>query len=59
MFSVDLSTRDCHGHVTGVLRGEYDVADAARVAAAVPVVAAREPEIIIGPAGRSALMAVT
>jgi hypothetical protein len=55
MFSVCLSTRDCHGHVIVVLRGQLDVADAARVAAAVPAVAACEPEMIVGLAGRSAL----
>jgi anti-sigma B factor antagonist len=51
MFSVDLSTRDCDGHVTVVLRGELDVADAAGVAAAFAALAAREPEIIVDLAG--------
>jgi anti-sigma B factor antagonist len=51
MFSVDLSTRDGDGHVIVVLRGELDVADAAAVAAAFAVVAAREPEIIVDLAG--------
>jgi anti-sigma B factor antagonist len=51
MFSVDLSTRDCDGHVTVVLRGELDVADAPAVAAALAVVAAREPEIVVDLAG--------
>jgi anti-sigma B factor antagonist len=51
MFNVDLSTRDCDGHVIVVLRGELDVADAAGVAGALAVVAAREPEIIVDLAG--------
>jgi len=44
MVSVDPSTFDFDGHVVVVLRGELDVADAAGVAAALAVVAAREPE---------------
>jgi anti-sigma B factor antagonist len=51
MASVDLSTRDCDGHVVVMLRGELDVADAAGVAAALAVVAARAPEIIVDLAG--------
>jgi anti-sigma B factor antagonist len=51
MASVDVSTRDCHGHVIVALRGELDVADAAGVAAALAVVAARAPEIIVDLAG--------
>jgi anti-sigma B factor antagonist len=47
MFSVDLSTRDCGGHVVVALRGELDMADAAEVAAALAAVAAREPQIIV------------
>jgi anti-sigma B factor antagonist len=48
MISVDLSTRECDGHVIVALRGELDIADAVSVAAAV---AAREPEIIVDLAG--------
>src|SRR2546423_2672442 len=51
MISVDLSTRDCDGHVIVALRGELDVADAVSVAAALTAVAAREPEIIVDLAG--------
>ena len=51
MVSVDLSARDGDGHVVLVLRGELDVADAAGVAAALAVVVAREPEIIVDLAG--------
>jgi anti-sigma B factor antagonist len=51
MFSVDLTTHDCDGHVVVALRGELDMADAADVAAALTVVIAREPEIIIDLAG--------
>jgi anti-sigma B factor antagonist len=51
MASVDLSTRDCDGHVVVMLRGELDVADAAGVAAALAVVAGRVPEIIVDLAG--------
>jgi anti-anti-sigma factor len=51
MVSVDLSTRDCDGHVIVMLRGEPDVADAAAVAAALAVIAACEPEIIVDPTG--------
>src|SRR6266699_6380998 len=47
MFSVDLSTRECDGHVVVALGGELDVVDAAGVAAALVTVAAREPEIIV------------
>ena len=51
MVSVDLSARDGDGHVVVVLRGELDMADAAGVAAALAVVVAREPEIIVDLAG--------
>jgi anti-sigma B factor antagonist len=51
MISVDLSTRDCDGHVIVALRGELDIADAVSVAAALAAVAAREPEIIVDLAG--------
>jgi anti-sigma B factor antagonist len=47
MFSVDLSTRECGGHVIVGLRGELDIADAAEVAAALAAVAARQPQIIV------------
>jgi anti-anti-sigma factor len=48
---VDLSTRECDGHVIVALRGELDIADAVSVAAALAAVAAREPEIIVDLAG--------
>ena len=51
MFSVDLSTRYCAGHAVVALRGELDIADAADIAAALTVVIAREPEIIVDLAG--------
>jgi anti-sigma B factor antagonist len=51
MFSVDLSTRDYDGYGVVALRGELDIADAAAVVAALAVVIAREPEIIIDLAG--------
>ena len=51
MISVDLSTRECDGHVIVALRGELDMADAVSVAAALAAVAAREPEIIVDLAG--------
>jgi anti-anti-sigma factor len=54
MFSVDLSTRECDGHVVVVLRGELDLADAADVAdvaAAVAAAVAREPGVIVDLAG--------
>jgi anti-sigma B factor antagonist len=47
MFSVDLSTRECDGHVVVALRGQLDLVDAAGVAAALATVAAREPQIIV------------
>src|SRR5260370_15672511 len=51
MFSVDLSARECDGHVVVALRGELDLVDAAGVAAALVAVASREPEIIVDLAG--------
>ena len=51
MFSVDLSTRECGGHVVVALRGELDLADAADVAAAFAAAVAREPRIIVDLAG--------
>jgi anti-anti-sigma factor len=47
MFSVDMSTRECDGHVVVALGGELDLVDAASVMAALMKVAAREPEIIV------------
>jgi anti-anti-sigma factor len=51
MFGVDLSTRECDGHVVVVLCGQLDTADAADVAAALTAVAVREPRIIVDLAG--------
>ena len=51
MFSVDLSTRECGGHVVVALRGGLDVADAAAVAARLAAVAASEPQIIVDLSG--------
>jgi anti-sigma B factor antagonist len=51
MFSVDLSTRECDGHVVVALRGELDLVDAAGVAAGLVTVAAREPNIVVDLAG--------
>ena len=47
MFSVDLTTREFDGHVVVALGGELDLVDAAGVAAALVIVAEREPEIIV------------
>ena len=47
MFNVDLTTRECGGHVVVALRGELDLADAADVTAALAEAAARAPEIIV------------
>ncbi len=51
MFSVDLSTSECGGHVVVTLRGELDISGAASVAAALAAVAARQPEIVVDLAG--------
>jgi anti-sigma B factor antagonist len=51
MYSVDLTTRDCDGHIVVALRGELDLADAADVATALAAVIARKPEIIVDVAG--------
>jgi len=51
MFSVNMTTRKCDGHVVVVLSGELDVADAADIAAALTMVAAGAPEIIVDLAG--------
>jgi anti-sigma B factor antagonist len=51
MYSVDLRTRDGHGHAIVELRGELDVSDAAAVVAAFVLIVARQPEIIVDLAG--------
>jgi anti-sigma B factor antagonist len=51
VFSVDLSTRECDGHVIVALRGELDILDAAGVAGALTAVTAREPQVIVDLAG--------
>jgi anti-sigma B factor antagonist len=51
MISVDLSTRECDGHVVVALCGVLDVADAASVAVALTAAAARERDVIIDLAG--------
>jgi anti-sigma B factor antagonist len=51
MCSVELRTGECDGRVVVVLRGELDVGDAARVAAALREVATRERQIIVDLAG--------
>jgi anti-sigma B factor antagonist len=51
MFSVDLSTRECEGRLVVALRRELDVVDAASVAAALAVVAARDRVVVIDLAG--------
>ena len=47
MFSVDLGTRECDGHVIVALGGQLDLVDAPSVAAALVTITAREPEIIV------------
>lgn len=51
MFSMDLGSGELGGHVVVALHGELDLMDAAAVAAALGVVAAREPRIIVDLAG--------
>ena len=51
MFSVNMTTRECDGHVVVVLCGELDVADAADIAAALAIVAASAADIIVDLAG--------
>ena len=51
MFSMDLGSGECGGHVVVALRGELDLVEAATVAAALEAVAAREPRIIVDLAG--------
>jgi anti-sigma B factor antagonist len=47
MVSVELSTRPGDGHVVVVLRGEPDVAEAAKVAASLAVVATSGRDVIV------------
>jgi anti-sigma B factor antagonist len=51
VFSTDLSTRSFDGRSVVGLRGELDLVDAAAVAAALAVVAVRDPRIIVDLAG--------
>jgi anti-sigma B factor antagonist len=51
MFSVDLSTRECDGHVIVALRGELDVLDAAGVAGTLATITVRQPRVIVDLAG--------
>jgi hypothetical protein len=51
MFSMDLSSPECSGHVFVALRRELDLIDAAELAAALRTVAAREQRIIVDLAG--------
>ena len=51
MFSMDLGSGESDGHVVVALRGELDLASAPAVAAALGLVAAREPRIIVDLAG--------
>jgi anti-sigma B factor antagonist len=48
---VDLSTRECDGQAVVTLSGELDVADAARVVAALAATVARQCVIIVDLAG--------
>jgi anti-sigma B factor antagonist len=47
MFKLQLSTRECDGHIVVALRGEPDLPDTAVAAAALAAVATGEPEIIV------------
>lgn len=47
MFSVDITTRECAGHVVVALRGELDLVDAPEVAAALAAASARTPTVIV------------
>jgi anti-sigma B factor antagonist len=47
MVSVQLSSRECDGQVVVVLRGELDVAGAAKVAASLTVVAVGGRSVIV------------
>lgn len=51
MFSMDLGSGQSGGYVVVALHGELDLMDAAGVAAALGVLAAREPRIIVDLAG--------
>jgi anti-sigma B factor antagonist len=51
MFSVQLSTRDCPGHVTVALRGELDLVDASDVAVSLAAASSRGPLIIVDLSG--------
>jgi anti-sigma B factor antagonist len=51
MAGVDLSTRECDGQDVVALRGQLDLTEAARVAAALAAVAALRPRIIVDLAG--------
>ena len=51
MFSVQLSTRECPGHVTVALSGELDLVDATDVAVALAAASNREPLVIVDLAG--------
>ena len=55
MFSVDLSTRHCPGHITVALSGELDLVDASGVAVAVALAAAarQAPLVIVDLSGLS------
>jgi anti-sigma B factor antagonist len=47
MFSMDLGSAESRGHIVVALYGELDLLDAAAVAAALRVAAARDPRIIV------------
>ena len=47
MFSMDLGSAESRGHIVVALYGELDLLDAAAVAAALRVAAARDPHIIV------------
>ena len=47
MVSIELGTREGDSHVVVVLRGELDVAEAARIAASLAVVAASGRDVIV------------
>jgi anti-sigma B factor antagonist len=51
MFRMNLGSGESRGHVVVALYGELDLVDAAAVTAALGVVAAREPRIIVDLAG--------
>jgi anti-anti-sigma factor len=51
MFSMNLGSSESRGHVVVALYGELDLVDAAPVTAALGVVAARQPRIIVDLAG--------